>query len=67
MHVPRYDANFEHCYCGAAQALAVAWLIDHGIGTQAQRSELFELGRTLHEQGTDWVSKTTKTSVQSAE
>ena len=35
-------------------ALAVAWLLDHGVGTAAQQASLFELGRTLHEQGTDW-------------
>ena len=35
----------------------MAWLIDHNVGTAAQRTELFELGQILHEQGTDWVSK----------
>jgi len=35
-------------------ALAVAWLIDHDIGTAAEQAELYALGLTLHEQGTDW-------------
>lgn len=35
-------------------ALGVAWLLDHGIGTAAQQADLFELGHTLHQQGTDW-------------
>jgi hypothetical protein len=35
-------------------ALAVAWLLDHDIGTAAELAELWTLGGTLHEQGTDW-------------
>ena len=35
-------------------ALSVAWLIDNGVGTAAQRATLAVLGSTLHSQGTDW-------------
>eukprot|EP01052_Picozoa_sp_SAG31_P060352 SAG31_NODE_19536_length_599_cov_1.004000_1_plen_149_part_00 len=49
-----------------AQALAVAWLIDHDVGTDGQRAELFELGQMLHVQGFDWVSTPQKHSLLAA-
>ena len=41
-------------------ALAVAWLLDHGIGNDVEQAALFALGGTLHAQGTDWESAFSK-------